>query len=346
MPESLHQVRQPESADLDAEFCESIIDIDGETFCYLTVPPSGCKKRKSCCFCAFKGAGIPGMKIDDRWREAVGRRVTQSVAGDIEALFITNDGNMFHPAEMHPGTILEDVPRAVAGSSTCNALEFEVGVEYLLLGSTWEKLQTIRQNLSGKELRVRVGVEYADNELLARNLKEVTMQDVDNAVSALSSTGIPWIGYAMFGGVEMTSEEAKQAAIQTGKFIMNRGARRLALNGLFVTEDMKAEEQQTGRRLYVPTMEDLLEVLEALSAHRISQSRSTPIKVGLDEVRDEDRRVHAVQYPYGIPVADPQERNRLMSILSDFDRCQTFETFQVEVMRNWAKTEASQCLHQ
>lgn len=320
-----------------------MININEETFCYLTVPPSGCKKKKSCGFCVYAGTGVPGLKIDDQWREAVARRVNQSVAGDAKVLFITNDGNMFHPAEMHPRTILEDVPTAVANSPACNALEFEVGVEYLLLDSTWEKLQMIRKNLLGKELRIRVAVEYADDELLLRHQKEVTMRDIDAAVSRLSSSGIPWIGYAMFGGVEMTSEETEQAAVQTGKFIIDRGAIRLALNGLVVSKKME-EHLQTGRKIYVPTMENLLVVLKALTDHQISQNRQTPIKVGLDEVEDAERRLHVVEYPYGIPIADPQEGKRLMGILSDFDRRQVFETFLTGVIQNLARENVLKCV--
>jgi hypothetical protein len=212
-----------------------------------------------------------------------------------------------------------------------------VSVRDLLLDSIWEKIRTIRQNLSGKELRVRVGVEYADDALLSRHGKGICVSDIDHAVGALASEGIPWVGYALLGGIEMTAGEARDAAVRTGKYVMDHGARMLSINGIFLTESMRETQARTGRQVYPPSIEDLIEVLRTLMAHNSSMGGRPLIKIGLAE---EDGGLKIVEYPYCLPADDTGVRRRMIGILRDFNGSQEYETFFIGVIQNWAKTEA------
>jgi hypothetical protein len=278
--------------------------------------------------------------MDERWREVVGKQVECSVAKGTQTLVFLNNGNILNSAEMDPETILEHVPRLVA-NSPCNALEIEVGVESLLEPQVQAKLHMIQKNLLGKQLRVRVAVEYADDRLLSQNRKGTTMKNVDGAITALSSAAIPWVGYALLGGAEMTSEEAKHAAIQTGKYIMDLGARMLSINGIFVTDTMKEAQEKTGRRMYLPSMEDLLGVLKTLSDYRSFEAYDTLIKVGLEE---EDEALRIVEYPYGLSSDEPMAKKKLTGILSDFNRSQSFDVFLVAGIQNVTRVGVSQRL--
>jgi len=337
MSEFMDPLQRREPEDLEARFFEDGVNIGGKSFFYLTIPYPGCTKAIPCEFCAFAGTGIPGLKVDERLGRTVVQKVQQGLARHSDTLVLLNNGNILNSNEMYPPAILEHVPQVVACHPSCRALEIEVSVKDLLSDSIWEKLRTIRQNLAGKELRVRVAVEYADDALLARHRKGTNMADVGSAIGALSAEGIPWIGYALLGGMEMTSEEAQRAAIQTGQYIMDRGARMLSVNGLFLTEGMRKTQMQTGRQVYLPSIDDLIKVLRALTAHGALKGAKPLIKIGLAE---EDGGLKIVEYPYCLPADDSGIRQRMIGILRDFNGDQKYETFFIGVMQNWAKTEA------
>lgn len=341
MPQSLDHDRQTEPENYDSRFSEVHVNIGGKIYCYLTVPYPGCTKTPSCDFCAFKGTGIAGLTFDELLKIAIVRKANQGMNKAADTLVFLNNGNALHPDEMDPEVILRRVPQAVAAHPNCKALEIEVSVADLLECHAWDKLLEIKRNLAGKELRVRLPIEYANNELLERHHKGVTLDDIDMVIRSLTMFKIPWVGYTLFGGVDMTSKKARQVAVDTGKYSMDRGARMVCLNGLFMTESMKAAQERTGQQLYIPTIDDLMHVLPILSQHAATKKPKPLIKV---DVAEEDPRLNIVQYPYDIPANNEETWPRMAGLMRDFNGSQNADVLSIWMMQNQMRSEATRSL--
>lgn len=341
MTDDLHSLRHSDSVELDAGFHQTEIVIGGEKYCYLMVPSPGCRKIPRCIGCAFRDTGTPGLQLDEQWRQAVMRHVDFCLETGAQALVFLNNGDMLDPGQMNLATLLEHVPQAVAKSSSCQRLEIEIGVGRLGTEDARKQIDTIRRNLSGKPLVVRVAVEHADDVLLSRMRKGVTVEDTTRAIEWLTSNGIPWIGYALLGGVTKTSAEAVQAAIHTGMYIIDHGAHMLSINGFFETKEMREAQERTGEEMYVPSMEDLRSVLQTLCAHRADRAYPTLIKVGMEE---ETAALRIVRYPYGIPTDDTEVRREMMALLGDFNNRQSLSVFDVGDLQRQARATANRQL--
>lgn len=309
-------------------------------YSYITVPYPGCSKPVACDFCAFHGTGMKGLTPDRPFGLMVTDRVKRNLSKTKpKTLVIFNNGNILHPEEMDPTAILEDIPRAVADDETCQALELEIAIRDLAGDPIWENIGHIRRNLGAKELRMRLSVEYSDDELLGRHHKGTDLRMIETAIARVNRERIPWIGYALLGGMDMTAEEAKAAAIRTGKFIVDRNARMLGVNGIYLTEGMVRRPGVD--RIYLPTVDDLIITVRTLSEHARTKDHPPLIKVGLAE---EDGGIPIVKYPYVIPMDDEPTRRRMIGVLSDFNGSQNFADFMVGVYQNWAQHEAFRTL--
>ncbi|GEM_PF-3805812 len=324
------------AADLNANFFVSTFNIGGETYLYLTIPYPSCTKPEPCDFCAFHGTGIPGLKPDRMFGKTVAKKVRHYLAiRKPQTLVLFNNGNILNPAEMDQTAILEDVPQAVAEDDVCQALELEIGIKDLLKQLTWDKIGRIRVNLSGKQLRLRLSVEYADDDLLKRHNKGITLEEIEEVIGRVNEEGVPWIGYALLGGKGMTGEAAQETAAKTGEFIIDRRARMIGVNGIYLTEGMR--KRPGADEMYLPTIDDLIKTMKALTDYAVSTGVRPLTKVGLAE---EDGGIKIVEYPYSIPTNDDRARLRMTDILRDFNESQNYDDFFSGVIQNWARFES------
>ena len=195
-----------------------------------------------------------------------------------DSLVLYNGGNILRSQEMYQPAVLAEIPRFLAGHPTCNIFEIESRVDDILLYG--ESIRSIRANLGAKRLRIRLGIEYFDDALLWRHRKGITQEQIKKAAGFLNESGIEWNGYVLFGGLDMDLSEARISAKRTAKFMVDAGAFKISINGMFTTREL---ERNFGRRIYVPAYSDLVEVLKELFNYCRKQKRKIIFKVGFEE---------------------------------------------------------------
>ena len=274
------------------DYPASLIQVGSERVLYITIPYRGCTQHPRCLFCGVQEAGRRDLKIDRALGDAVYAQVKKLVdLHQPSSLVLYNGGNILRPAEMFEKTIVSDVPGFVARHASLQAYELEARADDIIrqVGS----LRTIQTNLTGKKLRIRLGIEFCDDELLRRHRKGISVSQIEEAVALLNDLHIEWNGYALLGGLDLNSEKARAAAVQTGRFMLDKQAYKVSINGLFATKRIAAA---FGQRIYVPDFEDLRHVLENLCVYRKESASSALFKVGFEEEMTEN----VLLFPYAI----------------------------------------------
>lgn len=255
------------------------MEVGGERVLYVTLPYVGCSRNPRCIFCGVRGSGNKSLVPDESFGEEVLLMVTGLVNEFLpDSLVLYNGGNILRPQEMYQPVILVEIPRFLAGHPTCNIYEIESRVDDIVLSE--ESIGMIKINLGRKKLRIRLGIEYYDDSLLWRHRKGITQEQIKKAASFLNESHIEWNGYVLLGGLDMDYSEARISAKRTAKFMVDAGAFKISINGMFTTRQM---ERNFGRRIYVPAYSDLFEVLKELFNYYRKQQRTPIFKVGFEE---------------------------------------------------------------
>lgn len=303
------------SEDCDSQDYEAVVtNIADEDVLCVAIPYKGCTVIPPCLFCGVRERANKALEIDAGFGEEVLRRFKlfiEEYGPDSVAYY--SGGNVLRPEEMHQPTVLEDIPKYIAGRSDCMSYEIEVRVDDVL--KYLDSLKIIITNLGGKNLIVRLGVEFFDDDILKKHRKGVDVRQIQKAVDVLNELGIQWHGYVMFGGVDMCKKDAIDVAIKTGKFMVDNNAHRISINGLFVTEKMSS---RVGNRVYVPTYEDLMQVLTELSEYCEGKDVSPKFRVGFEDEYTED----VEKFPFVDELHGPEI---VMERLSLFNRSQDLE---------------------
>lgn len=261
------------------KYTSTLVEVGSERVLYITLPYIGCTQNPKCIFCGVRGGSDRSLKLDGSFGKEILSIVCDLVNEYLpDSLVLYNGGNILRPKEMYQLAILFEIPKFLAGHPVCNTYEIESRVDDILLYQ--ESIQTIKANLGRKNLRIRLGIEYCDDNLLWRHRKGITQEQIKKAVNFLNESGIEWNGYALLGGLDMDYSEARISAKRTAKFMVDNGAFKISINGMFTTREL---ERSFGRRIYVPSYSDLAGVLKELFNYCRKQ-QSTPIfKVGFEE---------------------------------------------------------------
>ncbi|MFA6096267.1 MAG: hypothetical protein WC788_01405 [Candidatus Paceibacterota bacterium] len=230
-------------------------------------------------FCGVQGRQDRSLKLN----ESFGSEILSMVADLVnehspDSLVLYNGGNILRPQEMYQPVILSDIPKFLASHPTCNFYEIESRVDDILLYG--KSIEMIKDNLGRKKLRIRLGIEYYDDNLLWRHRKGITQAQINKAVGFLNESGTEWNGYVLLGGLDMDQPEARTSAKKTAKFMADKGAFRISINAMFTTGEL---ERNFGRRIYVPVYSDLTTVLGELFSYCKRQKKTVIFKVGFEE---------------------------------------------------------------
>lgn len=289
----------------------SVIQVGNEKVLYATIPYKGCTVIPKCLFCGVREQADRTLSIDEDFGKMVRENIMKLLSDHSpDTLVLYNGGNLLRPVEMYQPTVMTDIPNYIAGHSSCNAYEIEVRADDIL--NFKANLKLIKENLHGKMLRVRLGIEYYDDKLLKRHKKGVDMSQISEAVKTLNELDIEWNGYAMFGGLDMTKSEAVDSAIKTGKFILENNAYKLSINGMFVTTRLN---KGFGDRIYVPDYDDLVTVLSELCKYKAEIGSNTLFKVGFEEEDTKD----VVRLPY---INNSSDSREIIDRLGEFNKTQ------------------------
>lgn len=301
----------------------SFAQIGSEKLLYIVVPNRGCTQSPQCLFCAFQITANPSLKID----RAFGREVVKRVHGFIQQynpdfVVLYNSGNILRPSEMYQPAITEDIPLMIAQDHHCRGMEIEIRADDVARFKN--SIQDIVKNLSGKILRVRLGIEFADRELLERHQKQITISDINAAVKVLNELQIPWNGYALLGGLDLGREEARRSTVKTGKYIIDHHAFKISINGLFLTEGL---QRSLGQRIYIPDLDDLRFVLVELAAYVKQKGVRILFKVGFEEDFEEEAEEKIVRFPY---VSEECGLRKVIAMLRKFNIRQDVKLLKVD----------------
>ena len=284
-------------------------NVGGERVLYLKFSYPGCTQDPHCAFCPFGEGADTSITPDEEYGELVFDLVRDSLReSSADALVLYDGGNILRAAEMYQPTILQKIPELVAADPVCKALEVEVRADDVV--AFQRELSAMKESLSGKELRVRVGMEYGSDELLTRHQKGLTVEQMFSAFDTLNQLGIRWNGYSMLGGLDMTRDDALKSVIQSSRCMMDRGAFKISINGIFVTGMM---DSNYGDRVYVPTIDDLKYVLSELSGYKWWVNSSAIFKVGSAEEELGD----VVRFPYAKDGNETRILNRSFNSFND-----------------------------
>lgn len=277
----------------------SLVEVGNERVLYITIPYKGCTQCPRCLFCGVQEQPNRDLKIDKNFGDEVLARVKDFTnVNSPDSIVLYNGGNILRPAEMFQETALVDIPDFVASHPILQAYELEARADDVVQFS--KNLKTIQDNLKGKKLRIRIGIEFFDDELLKRHRKGVDTAQIQQAVNLLNELGIEWNGYALLGGLDMSREEARNATAYSGKFMVDNKAYKVSINGVFVTDRLN---KGFAERIYVPDYQDLVFVLNQLCAYRDAKASKTLFKVGFEE---EDTR-SVVRFPYATRAQEVKE---------------------------------------
>lgn len=288
----------------------SVIKVGEEKILFLTIPYRGCTQTIKCLFCGVQECPNKTLIIDKKFGDEVFSQVKKYInAYSPDSIVLYNGGNILRPQEMFQETILEDIPKFIGGHPAIRVYELEVRADDVLRFR--EGLEKIQSNLAGKKLRLRLGIEFFDDELLRRHLKGLNTEQIKKAVNFLNQSGIEWNGYVLLGGIDMTRQEAREAAVKAGKFMIDNYAYKISINGIFVTQGLKP----LMNRMYVPDYHDLIFVLDNLLEHKKIKNSHTLFKVGFEE--EETKGV--IRHPY---LKNPRDLERISKKLEDFNSTQ------------------------
>jgi len=293
------------------DYKASLVEVGKEKVLYITIPYKGCTQCPRCLFCGVQEQSNKDLIIGKIFGEKVLAKVREFTdINSPDSIVLYNGGNILRPAEMFQETVLADIPEFVASCPTLQSYELEARADDIV--QFVESLKTIQAHLKGKKLRIRLGIEFLDDELLKRHRKGINTEQIQQAVNLLNKLDIGWNGYALLGGLDMSREEARNIAVQSGKFMIDNNAYKVSVNGVFVTDRL---DESFAERIYVPDYQDLIFVLNQLCAYREAKSSKTLFKVGFKE---EDTK-NVVRFPYA---SSAKEIKEISSKLREFNLSQ------------------------
>jgi len=293
------------------DYKASLVEVGKEKILYITIPYKGCTQRLRCLFCGVQEQPNKDLIIGKNFGDKISAKVREFTdINSPDSIVLYNGGNILRPAEMFQKTVLVDIPKFVASHPTLQSYELEARADDVVRFA--ESLKTIRANLKGKRLRIRLGIEFFDDELLKRHRKGINTEQIQQAVNFLNELGIEWNGYALLGGLDISREEARNIAVQSGKFMIDNNAYKVSVNGVFVTDRLNGG---FAKRIYVPDYQDLIFVLNQLCAYREVKSSKTLFKVGFEE---EDIK-NVVRFPY---ISGTEEIKEISTRLREFNLSQ------------------------
>lgn len=269
------------------------ITLGEEKIEYFAVGPHrGCSH--SCKFCGVKSARTCddnlielGFLNDGKMTRNYGeiifdefRNLADNNASDV---LLMNGGNIIREEEMYLPAITEWIPKFIAQSDNFKSMTIEVRADDIILRTN--TLLEIQKNLAGKDLVVRLPIEYADEKMLADSNKGISLKTIENATETLRANVIKWDACSMLGGLNLNSSSAIELAERTVRFAFDKGARNVIINAQFVTEDMRSVLDE----ISVPSLGDIITLLKRL--------RGVPgkIKVGFDV----DEILNPIKFPQG-----------------------------------------------
>ncbi|MBZ9571792.1 hypothetical protein KJA15_00400 [Patescibacteria group bacterium] len=268
----------------------TLIKLGKEKVLYVTIPYTGCTKTPRCLFCGVQEERNKNLKINEEFGNEVLAKIKKYITKySPNSLVLYNGGNILREEEMYQPTILIDIPKYIALHQKCKAYEIEARVDDVIRFQ--EKLKTIKSHLETKKLRIRLGIEFFDDELLKKHKKGNDTQQIQQAVDILNKLNIEWNGYIMLGGLDMKREEVIEVAIKTGKFMIDNNAFKVSINGIFVTKDL---QRAFGNRIYVPDYSNLISVLTGLCKYKDKKQSQVLFKVGFEE----EYTKNVVRFPY------------------------------------------------
>ena len=289
----------------------SLVEVGKEKVLYITIPYKGCTQCPRCLFCGVQEQPDKDLKIDKSFGDKVLAKVKEFTdVNSPDSIVLYNGGNILRPAEMFQETVLSDIPEFVASHPTLQSYELETRADDVVQFA--ESLKTIQANLKGKKLRIRLGIEFFDDELLKSHRKGIDIEQIQRAVNLLNEQEIEWNGYALLGGLDISREEARNVAVQSGKFMIDNNAYKVSINGVFVTDRFN---KGFAERIYVPDYQDLMFVLNQLCAYQEAKFSKTLFKVGFEE---EDTK-NVVRFPYALSV---EEVKKISDKLQEFNLSQ------------------------
>lgn len=255
----------------------SLVAVKNQTILYVTIPYKGCSKKPRCLFCGVQENQSRNLEINKEFGNDVLFKIKEYVNFyKPDSLVLYNGGNILRKREMFQSTITKDIPKFLSTNKFCNSYEIEILVKDVIKNE--KKLKDIQKNLKDKKLKVRLAIEYLDNKLLQKNLKGFLKKEVDSAVDTLNDLNIRWNGYLLLGGLDLTQEEAIKVAVKTGKYMINKNAFKISINGVFITKRMNGIFK---KRIYTPTIHDLVTVLEKLFNYK--KKKNIIFKTGFEE---------------------------------------------------------------
>lgn len=292
----------------------SLVAVDKEKILSITIPYKGCTQCPRCLLCGVQEWPDKDLKIDKNFGDEVLAKIKELTGiHSPDSIVLYNGGNILRPTEMFQKTVLTDIPKFVASNSILQSYELEARADDVIRFA--DSLKIIKANLKGKKLRIRLGIEFYDDELLKRHKKGIDTVQIQRAISFLNEQVIEWNGYVLLGGLDMSREEVRSVAVRSGKFMMDSNAYKISINGVFVTDKLN---KGFAERIYVPDYQDLTFVLNKLCEYRETESSKTLFKVGFEE---EDTR-SVVRFPYASNV---KEIGEISDKLQEFNLSQNLK---------------------
>lgn len=319
----------------------------------IIVPIHGC--MYNCEFCTFKNMANPEHSFSPQAAEKTASDIDSKISGaqDIETLKLFNAGNILYGTEESVGHgemhehFWEVLPETLAKHPDVKALEIEVRVDEfsgsnggraeqkkIILG----RISSLAQALRSKEIELRVILpfEYIESDFIKeqRKFPQVFIGDqpkvnAEKAIHFCEEQQIPWLSYAMLGGRlkdrPLTSDEAVASATHTALFALDHGTRECIINCQTVDPIMAWESKKTGVDYYLPTEDDLLEMIRLISPRLSTTSR---IRISTE---DEGLMEGTVA-----PNLSPDFKR----LISDFNNAHDQKAFYLKYLASGAPTEA------
>lgn len=293
----------------------SLVKIGEEKILYITIPYKGCTQCPKCIFCGVQEQSDKNLRIDETFEREVLNKVKEFVyQNSPDSIVLYNGGNVLRPEEMSQKTILTDIPEFIASDPNVKSYELEARVDDIIRFK--ENIKTIQKNLKEKELKIRLGIEFFDDELLKRHQKGIDTEQIQQVVNFLNKEKIKWNGYALLGGLDVTKEQTRESTIKSGEFMIDNNAFKISINGVFLTKKL---QKSFGERIYVPDYEDLVFVLTKLNIYRDLKSSKSLFKVGLEE----ENKENIARFPYA---SNKYKKEEISTKLEEFNSNQDLKS--------------------
>ena len=327
-----------------------------ENTMFLLLPAVGCKM--DCEHCSPKHLAHPDYRVTvESATEAVEQTREFLRQNDgVQTLKLFNAGNILWGSEFGKAAALHErywdlLPEILIDYPDLLTIEIEVRLDEFSEKianpeiQTLDKKQIVRDRLFtlnnnlkkiGKELRVILAPEYADN-IIAKQQGTVAkgIRNARAAVDFLKKNEIPWLGYTMFGGRlkdrTILPVESLESVIDTTKYILDSGGREAVINCQYLDPINQDEERKDGIRYYVPNKRAINDLLKMLFYKRII-SPDRRVRISVDK---EDSIIGTV----GAADLDPSIDRRFLKLIANFNNADDQRAF---LMKEMALTDDKQ----